>query len=213
MSLQMSKVPPKSQVPTSPAAPAAQGTNRFNETPLNYGLGVSFDQVLKYNSKGEYDFERKIMLKVADQFWSTKQALKFSFFVAGIFLVLVAALLWNKVEAKFSVHFFTLGAGISLIQAVFPHGLAKCDPKTSQMRKNQGCFSYLDCTNTENLTPEQKGSCKVPLSTTYRSIRYLQFILLVIGIVLVATTSVQYVDAVLSCFMGFGIFYAISYSL
>lgn len=213
----MSKVPPRNQTPSPPAATAAaaqgQNVNRFTEVPLNYGLGVSFDQVLKYNSKGEYDFERKVLLKVSEQFWTTKQTLKFAFFFTGLVLLLFAALSWKKLGATFSVHFFTLGAGISIIQGVFPHGQAKCDPKTSQMRKNQGCFSYLDCTNTENTTPEEKASCKVPMSTTYHAIRYLQFILLVVGIVLVATTSVPFLDAVLSFFVGFGIFYGISYSI
>lgn len=205
---------PQSGPPNPPAQSGPAQVNRFTEKPLDYGAGVTWEQVLKYNTKGEYDFNRKILLKVVQQFWSTKQVIHFGFFMVGIVLIVVAALFWSEVKASFVVSYFLLGAGVSSIQGLFPHGLAKCDEKKSQMRAGQGCFSYLDCTNTKSLTRDQMNSCTVKMSTPYQAVRIVQFVLLIIASILVATAGkTKLVDSALSFFLGFGIFYVLTYAM
>ena len=188
--------------------------NRFTQNPLDYGAGVSFDQILKYNTKGEYDFNRKIMIKVLEQFWTTNQTYHFAFFAISVVLIIVAGISWIPTNTQFNVNYFVLGTGASVLQSFFKHGLAKCDKKTSQMRAEQVCFSYLDCTNTTQVTREQQKSCKVPMSTVYQATRIVQFILLVVGIVMVVKEPIPaFMDGMHSFFLGFGIFYILSYSM
>ena len=199
---------------SSGAQPDPSKVNRFTENPLDYGAGVTWEQILKYNTKGEYDFNRKILLKVVQQFWSTKQVVHFGFFMVGIVLIVISILFWIQLKPTFIVGYFLLGAGVSSIQGLFPHGLAKCDPKKSQMRQGQGCFSYMDCTNTKSLTRDQMNSCTVYMSTPYKAVRMVQFILLIIASIMVATGGkTKAVDSEICFCLGFGIFYVLTYAM
>lgn len=180
---------------------------------IKYWQGFNTDDLEKTNSDGEHDAMRNVQLRIADQYWSTPQVIHFGFFMVSVCSLVLTFLLWEK---QFVTAYFILGCGISIIQSLFPHAPKVCDEEKSQMRHGEKCFNYMDCTklsSQNNLTSDNLQSCSAPVSSTYRGLRMVQFILLVLGAVMIGTGSVEAnKDAIHSAVLGFSVLYILTYA-
>ena len=187
--------------------------NRFTKTPLKYDLGVTADQVREYNSGGEYNRNRAILIAALNNYWTTFQTYHFSLFVVSVVLIIHEMLLWNELNIDLTLNFFILGCGCSLVQSFFPHAPKTCN-ENSEMRKGEMCFSHEDCTQSETLTPAQQNSCQAPTSKLYNYVRIVQLLCVIAGGIMVGVdkeTERVMANDVFSFCMGFSVFYILTY--
>lgn len=190
--------------PPPPAAPPV--VDRFQT--MNVGTGLTDAEVLQKESKGEFDLNRTILLRVQDEYWTSVQVYKFAVWVAAVFSMIFALINWEDISFPFLI----LGIGASVFQAFFPHAIKHCN-NDAQFRAGESCMHATDCTQApqEQIT---KNECQVQIGSWYKLVRTVQILILVLGIILVVVneTAVSKLSASNNFVVGFGIMYTIAYS-
>jgi hypothetical protein len=190
--------------PPPPAAPPV--VDRFQA--MNVGTGLTDAEVLEKESKGEFNLNRTLMLRIQDEYWTSVQVYKFAVWLSGVFCMIIALINWED----FSFPFLILGIGASVFQAFFPHAIKHCN-NDAQFRPGEGCMHATDCSQ----APERqitKNECQVQVGSWYKMVRAVQGMVLVLGIILVVVneTAVSKLSATNSFVVGFGAMYTIAYS-